>query len=192
MNNDEISIHPAKGRCCPDCTHITVCENCNSKECVNTYEARASERAKFDADKKEIEQKLREFTKRLSDVEFAMKIRTEMMDTSKRKEYEALLKDVQNWKQNNPSPPVLKETAKRNYEQGKKDERARIKAELEKLRIIMIGMEERANFFYNDLTDLTNKKYERGFFDGIHNAKAQLDEALSAISTLDAKKEVEA
>ena len=43
---------------------------------------------------------------------------------------------------------------------------------------ILEEMEKRANFFFNDATDLANKKYERGFFDGIHNARAKLKEAL--------------
>ena len=43
---------------------------------------------------------------------------------------------------------------------------------------ILEEMEKRANFFFNDATDLANKEYERGFFDGIHNARAKLKEAL--------------
>ena len=35
-------------------------------------------------------------------------------------------------------------------------------------------MEKRANFFFTDAADLANKGYERGFFDGIHNARAKI------------------
>ena len=37
-------------------------------------------------------------------------------------------------------------------------------------------MEKRADFLYNDTVDLANKKYERGFFDGIHNTKEKIKE----------------
>ena len=43
---------------------------------------------------------------------------------------------------------------------------------------ILEEMEKRANFFYKDATDLANKTYERGFYDGIHNARAKIKEAL--------------
>ena len=43
---------------------------------------------------------------------------------------------------------------------------------------ILEEMETRADFFYKDATDLANKNYERGFFDGIHNARAKIKEAL--------------
>lgn len=42
---------------------------------------------------------------------------------------------------------------------------------------IMLGeMEKRADFFYKDSTELANKNYERGFFDGIHDARAKIRE----------------
>ena len=43
---------------------------------------------------------------------------------------------------------------------------------------ILEEMEKKANFFYNDTYDLANKTYERGFYDGIHNARAKIKEAL--------------
>ena len=43
---------------------------------------------------------------------------------------------------------------------------------------ILEEMEKRADFFYKNATDLANKNYERGFFDGIHNARAKIKEAL--------------
>ena len=43
---------------------------------------------------------------------------------------------------------------------------------------ILEELEKRADFFYKDATDLANKNYERGFFDGIHNARAKIKEAL--------------
>ena len=43
---------------------------------------------------------------------------------------------------------------------------------------ILDEMEKRANFFYDDACDLANKTYERGFYDGIHNARAKIKEAL--------------
>lgn len=43
---------------------------------------------------------------------------------------------------------------------------------------ILKEMEKRANFtFVKGTMDLANKKYERGFFDGIHNAISKLKEA---------------
>ena len=41
---------------------------------------------------------------------------------------------------------------------------------------ILEEMEKRADFFYKDATDLANKTYERGYFDGIHNARAKIKE----------------
>ena len=49
---------------------------------------------------------------------------------------------------------------------------------IKKLDIMLEEMEKRANFFYKDATDLANKNYERGFFDGIHNARAKIKEIL--------------
>ena len=43
---------------------------------------------------------------------------------------------------------------------------------------ILEELESRANFYYTTSTDLANKAYERGYFDGIHNARAKIREAL--------------
>ena len=44
--------------------------------------------------------------------------------------------------------------------------------------IILAEMEKRADFSYKNATDLANKNYERGFFDGIHNARAKIKEVV--------------
>ena len=49
-------------------------------------------------------------------------------------------------------------------------------AAAKRIDVILEKMETRADFFYKDATDLANKKYERGFFDGIHNARAKIKE----------------
>jgi hypothetical protein len=47
----------------------------------------------------------------------------------------------------------------------------------ERIDVMMEEMEKRADFGYIKGTmDLANKKYERGFFDGIHNARAKIRE----------------
>ena len=59
------------------------------------------------------------------------------------------------------------------------DRRKHIEAHTAKqLDALLDEMETRADFFYKDATDLANKNYERGFFDGIHNARAKIKEAL--------------
>lgn len=40
-------------------------------------------------------------------------------------------------------------------------------------------LEERANFFYEDSKDLTSKNYERGFFDGIHLSRNEVNIAVA-------------
>ena len=44
--------------------------------------------------------------------------------------------------------------------------------------IILEKLEERADFFYKNATDLANKNYERGLFDGIHTARYKIKETL--------------
>ena len=44
------------------------------------------------------------------------------------------------------------------------------------LRTRLNNAEARADFFYKDATDLANKNYERGYFDGIHYLQSLLNE----------------
>ena len=44
------------------------------------------------------------------------------------------------------------------------------------LRTRLNKAEARADFFYKDATDLANKNYERGYFDGIHYLQSLLNE----------------
>lgn len=50
-------------------------------------------------------------------------------------------------------------------------------AEKAKIDAILEEMEDRVNFFYKDAPDPLTKNYERGFFDGIHNARATIKKA---------------
>lgn len=63
---------------------------------------------------------------------------------------------------------------KTGYNRGKSESGFKIK----KVYAILEEMEKRADFFYKDATDLANKNYERGFFDGIHNARSKIKETL--------------
>jgi hypothetical protein len=60
-----------------------------------------------------------------------------------------------------------------------KDEGIRVQANtLIQIDAILEAMEMKADFFFKDAKDLANKNYERGFFDGVHNAKAKIKDAL--------------
>ena len=43
---------------------------------------------------------------------------------------------------------------------------------------ILEKLEKSADFFYKNATDLANKNYERGLFDGIHTARYKIKETL--------------
>ena len=93
--------------------------------------------------------------------------------------YDALLElaqQKQNWKRQIATP--YSELTEKEKDSDRSWASKSLEITAKQLDAILEEMEKKANFFYNDTYDLANKTYERGFYDGIHNARAKIKEAL--------------